>query len=36
MKKQKSDFKSAFYLSLIIFSVAAVIVGVIVVETVRF
>lgn len=34
--KKKNDFKSAFYLSLVIFSVLAFIVGIIVVEVVRF
>ncbi len=35
MKKQ-SDFKSAFYISLAVFTVAAIIVGNIIVSTVRF
>ena len=35
MKKQ-SDFKSAFYISLAIFTVAAIIAGTIIVNTVRF
>ena len=34
--KKRSDFKNAFYLSLAVFSLLAVIVGVIVVEVVRF
>ena len=34
--KKHSDFKSAFYISLAIFSVAAIIAGAIIVSTVRF
>lgn len=36
MKKGMDDFKSAFYISFVIFSVFAIIVGVIIVSVVNF